>query len=357
MRAPLAEAFAVVVTLVVSGSLAAPPPAGAFTRKTTGIFTSPEPASCKPAAQAAEDEPTCDGLGTSEVVWGQGGSSSLEFLGLSAIPDDTGQPVVLGDLCFSNASGFLSTAITGVTLSVDAPANEPGGPTTDPLPPLQISIVTTPANDDPNQDLDEIHFTGANEVFGKFAVREGALACVELMGEFGSVIFRGFGAVDDPTQGAVIATAASPTVQLSVTPTAVSPGVPFSTDLSVANLGGKGPVDVYFGALLPAAVGPAFGCPGGDALAFFAGSLAQVAVTCASASPASFPPLFRGVSIPALLPTTPVPGFLSAVWPPGGAPGAYTLFMLMTPPDALSDGVIGLGELMAIGTAVLTALP
>jgi hypothetical protein len=355
MRIRWAEASAVLVLLALSRFVAVPA-ADAFTRTASGIFTNPQPSTCKPAAQAAADEPTCDGLGTNKVVWGQGGSSSLEFFGRSGIPDDTGVPEVLGKLCFDNASGFLSTAISGVTLSMDLPSFD-GGPPTDPLPPLDITIVTTPANADPDQDLDEIYFAGANEGLGKFAVREGGFACVDLVGQFGSVIFLGFGAVDDPTQGAVIPTAASPTLALSVAPAAVSPGAAFAVDLSVANLGGTGPVDVYFGALLPAAVGPAFGCLGGDALAFFAGSLAQVAVTCASASPASFAPLLRGVPIPALLPTTPVPGFFSAVWPPGVAPGAYLFFMLLTPPDALTDGVIGLGELMAIGTASLTAVP
>jgi hypothetical protein len=358
MRIRWAEASAVLVmlVLVVAGFFTAPP-ADAFTWTASGIFTSPRPSTCKPAAQAAEDEPTCDGLGTNKVVWGQGGSSSLEFLGRDGIPDDTGVQEVLGKLCFDNASGFLSTAIDGITLSIDLVSFDGGGPLDPPLPPLDITIITTPANEDPDRDLDEIYFAGANEKLGKFVVREGGFACADLPAQFGSVIFLGFGAVDDPTQGAVIPTAASPTLALSVAPAAVSPGAAFATDLSVANLGGTGPVDVYFGALLPAAVGPAFGCPGGDALAFFAGSLAQVAVTCASASPASFAALFRGVSIPALLPTTPVPGFFSAVWPPGASPGAYLFFMLLTPPDALTDGVIGLGELMAIGTAGLTAVP
>ncbi len=119
-------------------------------------------------------------------------------------------------------------------------------------------------------------------------------------------------------------------------------------DITVANPGAATVVDVYFGVLLPPQVGPALGCPGGDATAFLVDGFARIIVQCLSASPEKFEPLFRNVSIPAALPVTTIPNFFSFDRPSEFPAGPYTVFLALTLPGALSDGRLDPTDVVAI---------
>jgi hypothetical protein len=112
-------------------------------------------------------------------------------------------------------------------------------------------------------------------------------------------------------------------------------------------------VDIYLGALLPPAVGPGFGCPMGDAIAFVTASSA-LAIRCRSGSPASFPKFAAGASIP------PGPSTFADVftftWPDAPA-GTYVVFVAFAVSGALDDGDIGPSDIIAITSGVVTFSP
>jgi hypothetical protein len=99
------------------------------------------------------------------------------------------------------------------------------------------------------------------------------------------------------------------------------------------------------------------GEPAGAAAAFLTEGFQQVAFRCLTASPASFPPLIREVSLPASLPATAVPGFFRVVLPPGVPPGDYLVFLALTAPEAFADGVADAGDVIAVATAGFTVRP
>jgi hypothetical protein len=135
------------------------------------------------------------------------------------------------------------------------------------------------------------------------------------------------------------------------------PGEPLRVDVRVTNPGPPLAVDVLFGALLPPAAGPGLGCAGGDPVVFLADGFRHAAVRCASDPPATFPRLFAGLTVPAALPPTTVPGLFAFAWPAGVPAGPYTFFLALTAVDAFADGTVGADEIRALGTAVLTLLP
>jgi hypothetical protein len=124
--------------------------------------------------------------------------------------------------------------------------------------------------------------------------------------------------------------------------------------LTAANPGPAGFVDVFFGVLFPPAVGPALGCPGGDAVAFI--TFAQVVLTCLSAPPAGFPALLREVSVPGAMPLITFPTSFSVVLP-ALPTGTYVVFIAATSPEALLDGTIDPGDLVAIASAAFGFVP
>ena len=115
-------------------------------------------------------------------------------------------------------------------------------------------------------------------------------------------------------------------------------------------------MEVYFGVLLPPAMGPGLGCPNGDALAFLTDGFLGVVVACLGL-PETFAPLLPPLVLPAPLPPISVPGFFSLTWPPGLPAGPYVFFLVIVGPQAFVDGVIAAGEVLAVGVAELTALP
>jgi hypothetical protein len=104
-------------------------------------------------------------------------------------------------------------------------------------------------------------------------------------------------------------------------------------------------VDVYFGAVLPAAAGPGLGCPGRDAVAFLVAGFTAVRMSCLSASPATFAALAQNV------PTTAVPAGYTFIWQPGLPAGPYRFFVALTRPGALAASVIDPGDLLGLATA------
>jgi hypothetical protein len=146
-----------------------------------------------------------------------------------------------------------------------------------------------------------------------------------------------------------------PTLEVRLNQHAFRPAERMQVDVTVANDGPQRLVDVYFGALLPVEVGPGLGCPAGDAIAFV--TQGSAVVTCLTATPKTFAPLFRGVSLPFSLPETTIPNFRSVVWPSDLPTGAYTIFLTLTPPDAFADGRADPTDLLATASQGLTFAP
>jgi mannan endo-1,4-beta-mannosidase len=112
------------------------------------------------------------------------------------------------------------------------------------------------------------------------------------------------------------------------------------------------PADIYFGALLPPAAGPRFGCPGGDALVFVINGFTGFAVSCLSSPASTFQPLARNVAPSAMQDLT-----WSFVWPADLPAGNYTFFLALTRPGAFADGSIDAGDVLALQTTITTFTP
>lgn len=128
-------------------------------------------------------------------------------------------------------------------------------------------------------------------------------------------------------------------LRLNLNKGAFVPGDTFQADLIEVNPGPQRLGDIYLGILLPPGAGPAFNCPGLDAVVFFGGGF-SVALTCLSASPQTFVPLAQNASIPGALPTTVMTNFLSFVWPPNAPAGTYVIFVAFTRPGTLDIIVV-----------------
>jgi hypothetical protein len=146
-----------------------------------------------------------------------------------------------------------------------------------------------------------------------------------------------------------------PALEVRLNQPTFRPAERLQVDVAVANDGTPRLVDVYFGALLPVEAGPGLGCPAGDAIAFV--TEGSGVVTCVTAPPTTFAPLFRSVSLPSSLPETTIPNFWSFVWPSDLPTGAYTIFLTLTPPDAFSDGRADPIDLLATASQGLTFAP
>ncbi len=148
-----------------------------------------------------------------------------------------------------------------------------------------------------------------------------------------------------------------PTLTLTLNQSAYDTGDPLDVDLTFANPGAALLVDVYFGVLFPASAGQAAGCPGGDAVFFFANGLTAPVIACASAPIQGFPRTFQGLSIPAGLPSTRIQSFFGLVWPQGAPAGVYQVFMLLTQANALADGTINTGDVVAFPSSMASLSP
>ncbi len=143
---------------------------------------------------------------------------------------------------------------------------------------------------------------------------------------------------------------------LGVVPTQVAPGSALRVDLALANPAAERAVDVYFGVVLPPALAARLGCDAAGALAFVADAFARVVPVCASASPAALPALFHGLTVPASTAFV-LPGLWQTALAASLPPGAYTVFVAATPPDALAAGHLDPNDLLAVGQATFTLSP
>ena len=107
-------------------------------------------------------------------------------------------------------------------------------------------------------------------------------------------------------------------------------------------------VDVYFVIVLP----PTFAaCPGSLALVFVRDGGAGFQLACASDPPNTFPRYATAAAIPAAA------ALLSVTWPVGAPSGPYVFAVLATTPGAVADRAIDSGDILAIGSDELAALP
>jgi uncharacterized delta-60 repeat protein len=132
-------------------------------------------------------------------------------------------------------------------------------------------------------------------------------------------------------------------VRLDPNKTAFLAGDSFQVAVAVENPGPPRLADVYFAILPPASVGPALGCPAGDAIVFLTDAFAPV-LTCLSAPEPTIVPFGQNVTIPGALPLTVTPNFFSFVWPPGAPPGAYVFFIVLARPGTLDVIASALAE-------------
>jgi hypothetical protein len=146
-------------------------------------------------------------------------------------------------------------------------------------------------------------------------------------------------------------------VSIQTSKNTAGPGDELAVSLTVANSGDGGPVDVYLGALMPPDAGFSFGCPLLDAIAFVADGGSQIVTTCRSAPPQTFPPFMANASLPASMPEITLAPFWQFVLPPGLPPGAYTMFMVITPPGAFVDGRVDAADLLAVTTSTFIYAP
>jgi hypothetical protein len=137
-----------------------------------------------------------------------------------------------------------------------------------------------------------------------------------------------------------------------------APGDPVQATLTVTNPGPALVQDFYFVVLVPPELAPSLGCPSGAAVVFAAGATDNLEVRCpATDSPQAYPKLAGGVTIPASLPATAVPGFLDLAWPPGLPEGTYTFAVFTTAPGAFGDGIVGLADVVVSAQDQLEASP
>ncbi len=161
----------------------------------SGIFNNPQPGSA-----------TYDGVGTSSFQWGEAvpGStqSSLQFTGQS-FNVGVGDSFVLGTILFHNGTIYGGTGADSVTLSFTTTgvSSRPDLFDFNQSLDLTINLINSPnVAGDPIASADFIYFPDY-PAFGSFRVFEDQETTVELLASFGSLDFKGFGKVGDPTIG------------------------------------------------------------------------------------------------------------------------------------------------------------
>ena len=125
---------------------------------------------------------------------------------------------------------------------------------------------------------------------------------------------------------------------LSLNQTAFRTGDTLRVGLGVRNSGRAVIADFYFAVLLPDGV-----------TILFVTSRAPLdgVVTRLDADPHTFRPLLANVELPLGLDIR-LPDFVVYPFAGGEAPGAYTVFAILTPPGAFNDGRVDPGDLLVI---------
>ncbi len=158
----------------------------------------------------------------------------------------------------------------------------------------------------------------------------------------------------DCARSSVRPNAGPPALGLTASQGLVTAGESLSFATSMANTSGA-PVtfDVYLVALPPPNL--SLGCNKGEAVVFLSDG-PTLTPACRSAAAQKFPPLASGVTLAAGERVDNGNAF-SATWPAVAPEGAYTFVLIATPPGALSDGIIGAGDLQATGLTIVNGGP
>ena len=167
---------------------------------------------------------------------------------------------------------------------------------------------------------------------------------------------------EDPTPASRSFTVEDPDVApptVIVTPNIVSfrANQLMRVDATVANEGGEVAVDIYFGAVLPAAAGPRFGCPDRDAIVLVDSATPPgFQLTCLSSPAQRFQAWRRNVTLLAAQESAAVQNFMYT-WGGAEPAGTYLLFLAVTPTGVLEDGEIDANDILALGTKQITFSP
>lgn len=169
------------------------------------------------------------GDGTDLIEWGTPVAGSFtnqfQFLPFDFTDQPKGQDFVAGFLYYRNGSVFLNTQINGVDLVINTSSTDPDFNQTLTL---KIAIVGTPnVNADPLLNADFIYFPDFPNR-GSFRVLEGEETYVEIITQFNSLDFVGFGNVGNPASGFL-----SPSIGANPFPTVPEP----SSTLGLLGLG------------------------------------------------------------------------------------------------------------------------
>jgi hypothetical protein len=131
-------------------------------------------------------------------------------------------------------------------------------------------------------------------------------------------------------------------------------GEVLTLSVTAQNPGAAQLVDVYFGVLLPAAMGPSLGCPNGDALVLQADRFARAVTTCLSRVPENTPALLQNVEVPAGMPVTTFTDVFGFQWTPDMVRGTYVFFIAVTRAGAFNDGSVDPGDVVSISSQTVT---
>jgi uncharacterized repeat protein (TIGR01451 family) len=124
--------------------------------------------------------------------------------------------------------------------------------------------------------------------------------------------------------------------------------------VTAQNPGGAALVDVYFGALLPAELGPGLGCPNRDPLVFLTQGFASSVTTCLSQVPQNTPALVTNFQLPAGMPLTSFPDLFGLQWTSSIPRGTYTFFIAVTRAGAFADGRMDGNDVLSVASQTVT---
>lgn len=181
-----------------------------------------------------------------------------------------------------------------------------------------------------------LFFDGANETTASQAQIDSVVAGADTLmirGEYFSGFFPDTTFLDN-----VIIAGPGPAVVLNRS--TVAPGDPLELRLLIPP---AGVVDLYVVVALPQSLSASLGCGGSTPLVFVSNGGSALTLACSSSPSASFPRYLGGTTVSAGT-------LLNIAWPAAAPPGDYIFAAVATPPGALADNVIGVGDILAAPT-------
>jgi Divergent InlB B-repeat domain len=130
-------------------------------------------------------------------------------------------------------------------------------------------------------------------------------------------------------------------LRLSLSRHTASAGDEVQVSVTARNDGPATSVELYFVILGPATLSSIWGCPDGDAVAFVVDGFSRVLTSCMNtASPASFEPLYRDVSLGGGMALPAGLDLFSFTWPEGVPEGVYTFAIFTAPAGTYAKGAL-----------------